>query len=298
MKTKTLVGLAVATALCLTAFASAQVFEQTISLGGLRVTVWFETATANVRKPVVLFSHGFHGCSTQSSFLMEALASEGFLVFAPNHADATCNGGTAQWSDPPPEPFIDPQAWSDSTFLDRAADIDRLIQAISTDPRFRNRVDLSRLALVGHSTGGYTMLGLSGAWASWRLPGVKAVLALSPYDQPFLVHQTLAGLSAPVMYQGGTLDLGITPSLGKPGGGYDQSPPSKYFVVFEGAAHLAWADIGNPATHPDIVAYSVAFLNHYVNGKPAEALLTQPQPGVAVLRYDSELGQSGESPPR
>lgn len=295
---KTRLGLAVAIGLSLTAFAPAQVFEQTISLGGLQVTVWSATATANGRKPVVLFSHGFHGCSTQSTFLMEALALEGFLVFAPNHADATCNGGTAQWSDPPPEPFIDPQAWSDSTFLDRADDIDRLIQAISTDPRFRNRADLSRLALAGHSTGAYTMLGLSGAWPSWKLSGVKALLALSPYDQPFLVHQTLAGLSAPVMYQGGTLDVGITPSLEKPGGGYDQTPPSKYFVVFEGAGHLAWADIGNPETHPDIVAYSVAFLNHYVNGKPAKPLLTQPLPGVALLRYDSELGQSGESPRR
>src|SRR5438105_12499114 len=90
---KTRLGLAVAIGLSWTASAPAQVFEQTISLGGLQVTVWSVTATANVRKPVVLFSHGFHGCSTQSSFLMEALALEGFLVFAPNHADATCNGG-------------------------------------------------------------------------------------------------------------------------------------------------------------------------------------------------------------
>jgi len=100
------------------------------------------------------------------------------------------------------------------------------------------------------------------------------------------------------MYQGGTLDVGITPSLEKPGGGYDQTPPSKYFAVFEGAAHLAWADVGHPETHPDIVAYSVAFLNRYVNGKPAQPLLTQPLPGVALLRYDSELGQSGGSPRR
>jgi alpha-beta hydrolase superfamily lysophospholipase len=291
---KTLIWLWVTIGLFLTtACASAHVSEETISLAGLRVTVWSQTATTSAPQPVVLFSHGFHGCSTQSTFLMEALALDGFLVFAPNHADATCNGGTAQWSDPPPVPFINPQAWSDSTLQDRAQDIDRLVQAISTDLRFRDRADLSRLALVGHSAGGYTMLGLSGAWAGWRLSGVKAVLALSPYDQPFLVHQTLAGLSAPVMYQGGTLDVGVTPSLQKPGGGYDQSPPSKYFVELWRTGHLAWADIGNPETHPLIVAYSVAFLNHYVNGTPAPSLLTHPQPGVARLRYDSELGHSG-----
>ena len=116
-----------------TACASAQVSEETISLGGLQVTVWSQTATTSAPQPVVLFSHGFHGCSTQSTFLMKALASDGFLVFAPNHADATCNGGTAKWSDPPPVPFIDPQAWSDSTFQDRAQDIDRLVQAVYGD---------------------------------------------------------------------------------------------------------------------------------------------------------------------
>jgi hypothetical protein len=120
-------------------------------------------------------------------------------------------------------------------------------------------------------------------------------------DVTLIPHLRRAGAIGPRAgwpLQEGTLDFGITPSLEKPGGGYDQSPPWKYFVEFEGDAHLAWADIGNPATHPDIVAYSVAFLNHYVNGKPAQSLLTQPLPGVALFRYDSELGQRGESPRR
>jgi pimeloyl-ACP methyl ester carboxylesterase len=77
--------------------------------------------------------------------------------------------------------------------------------------RFSSRVDLDRLGLLGHSLGGYTVVGLAGGWASWKLPGVKAVLALSPYTDPFLVHRTLSGVSTPIMYQGGTLDLGITP---------------------------------------------------------------------------------------
>ena len=67
-------------------------------------------------------------------------------------------------------------------------------------------------------------VGLAGGWASWKTPGVKAVLALSPYTQPYLVHETLGGLAAPVMYQGGTGDFGITPSLRREGGVYDASP--------------------------------------------------------------------------
>ncbi len=104
--------------------------------------------------------------------------------------------------------------------------------------------DWSRLGLSGHSLGGYTVLALAGAWPEWKLAGVKAVLGLSPYSQPFIVHGTLSGLAAPVMYQGGTLDFTIIPALDKAEGAYDQSPEPKYLLVLDKAAHLAWADIG------------------------------------------------------
>ncbi|HKD12230.1 MAG TPA: hypothetical protein VKE50_09145 [Thermoanaerobaculia bacterium] len=270
-----------------------RILEENVELGGLKVTVWSEASPAAGRQPVLLFSHGFHGCSTQSEFLMDALAADGYLVFAPNHSDATCNGGQARWTDPPEEPFADPQAWSDATFAGRRQDMQTLAAAIASDPSFGPRADFSRLAVAGHSLGGYTVLGLGGAWPSWNLPGVRAVLALSPYDQPFLVHETLGGLAAPVMYQGGTLDLGITPSIEKPDGGYDASPRPKYFAELFGAGHLAWTNLGPLAPRADIVADGVAFLDRYVNGAPAAPVLTQPQPGVFLLRYDSELGDNG-----
>jgi len=152
-------------------------------------------------------------------------------------------------------------------------------------------VDWSRLGLAGHSLGGYTVLALAGAWPSWKLDGIKAVLALSPYSQPFMVHKTLGGLSAPVMYQGGTLDFGITPSLHKTSGSYDLSPAPKYLVEFSKASHFAWTDIGIVAHNP-IVYYSLAFMDHYVKGKPDEKRLKRVQPGVALYRYSSEFGNS------
>ena len=263
--------------------------EQTVSLAGLRVAVWSPPAGAQVKAPVVVFSHGFHGCATQSRFLMEAVAKAGYLVFAPNHRDATCDGGRAKWRDPPEAKFGRVDAWSDAVYRDHADDIRRLVDALKGDERWRDRADWSRLGLAGHSLGGYTVLGLGGAWSSWKLAGVKAVLALSPYDQPFLAKKTLGGLAAPVMYQGGTRDLGITPSVRKPGGGYDQSPAPKYFVEFEGAGHIAWSDFPSEG-HGAIVAYSLAFLDRYLRDKPADPLLTRKSPGVAELRYTSELG--------
>jgi len=275
----------------LSIFGISEAAQQSVKLAGMDVTVWSQERPAATPLPVIVFSHGFHGCATQSRFLMDALAAAGYIVFAPNHRDATCSGGGASWSEKSAVPFRDPAQWSDSSYRDRANDIRRLIDAIAADPRFRSRADVSRLALAGHSLGGYTVLGLAGAWSSWTLPGVKAVLALSPYTQPFVAQKTLAGLGVPVMYQGGTRDLGVTPTLHKSMGAYDQSPAPKYYVEFDGAGHFAWTDVGLTSAHADIIAYSVAFLDLYVKREPVDPRLTQVLPGVAVLRYASELGK-------
>ncbi|HXX85077.1 MAG TPA: alpha/beta fold hydrolase [Casimicrobiaceae bacterium] len=260
-----------------------------VKLGGMDVTVW-EPSSGSTPWPVVVFSHGFHGCATQSRFLMQALAAAGYIVFAPNHRDATCGGGSSSWIDKSTTPFGEFQQWNDSTYRDRAEDIRRLIDAIRGDGRYRERADLSRLALAGHSLGGYTVLGLAGAWPSWKLDGVKAVLALSPYSQPFAVHKTLSGLAAPVMYQSGTWDLGVKPTMHKAMASYDQSPSPKYYVEFDKVGHFAWADIGRASAREGIVGYSVWFLDHYVNAAPADRRLTQAERGVAVFHYASELG--------
>jgi predicted dienelactone hydrolase len=276
-------------ATALLAAANAHATEQSVTLAGLNVFVWSnEPARA---QPVIVFSHGFHGCATQSRFLMEAFAQAGYIVFAPNHRDAACRGGKGSWSDTPAAPFKHPEAWTAASFRDRAEDVRRLIDAITNDDRFRARADLSQLGLAGHSLGGYTVLGLAGAWPEWKLPGVKAVLALSPYSQPFIVRKTLGGLAAPVMYQGGTWDLGITPALQKTSGGYAQSPEPKYFVEFDRAGHFIWTDL-NKRFQSEIAAYSIAFMNHYVRGEPAAPALTRAAPDVTKLRFASELGRS------
>ena len=264
--------------------------QQSVTLGGRDVVVWSPPSGGSARHAVLIFSHGFGGCATQSKFLTTALAAHGYWVFAPNHKDARC-GGARSGGGRPDAPFREPEQWSDRSFIDRRDDVRAIQQALATSPDFASRVDLGRLGYIGHSLGGYTMVGLAGGWTSWKTPGVKAVLALSPYTEPFLVHGTLRGVSAPVMYQGGTLDVGITPSLRKPGGVYDASPEPKYFVDFSRAGHLAWTDLRSSA-HSEINEYAIAFLDHYVLGTPATSGLTQTMSGVSELRYDSELGHA------
>ena len=233
-----------------------------MKIAGIDVTVWRPQGRAAA--PLVIFSHGFHGSSRQSVFLMKALAEHGYLVIAPNHRDAMRRGGTAG-SIRPEEGFAKVDAWNDSTYKDRADDIRSLIAALKRDPAWSGAIDWAKIALAGHSLGGYTVLGLAGAWPSWKLPNVRAVLALSPYANPYIKGKTLSGIKAPVMYQSGTLDFGIGPFAKKHGGAYDQTPSPAYYVEFQGAGHFAWTDL-NPKFQPDIVYYCVAYLDRYVKG--------------------------------
>jgi dienelactone hydrolase len=276
------------------AVTSAQRMEQSITLSGLNVTVWSQKHTGTIKQPVIIFSHGFHGWMGQSRFLMKALASAGYMVFAPNHRDAIFNNSRGSRLGKAQTPFRHPEAWSEDTFRDRAGDIRHLIDALQADEALKARLDWTRLGLAGHSLGGYTVLGLAGAWPSWKLNGIKAVLALSPYSQPFITHKTLGDLSAPVMFQGGAWDFGLTPALHKPSGGYDLSPYPKYLVEFSRAFHFAWADLGIVA-HEAISYYSLAFMDHYVKGEPDEKRLAKVLPGVALYRYSSEFGNRAEA---
>ena len=85
--------------------------------------------------------------------------------------------------------------WSDATYADRAQDIEKLIDALSKDPRFR----LGALRLEPSWAGGSFARRIygsrrGGGWAHWNDPRVKAILALSPYAAPFINKQTLGGL--------------------------------------------------------------------------------------------------------
>ncbi len=261
--------------------ADAAISEQSLSLGGVDVIVWSTRSESATPQPVVVFSHGIGLCPTQSRFLTQALANAGYLVVAPKHGDSSCADVDASLPDPTAlKPAL---MWSDRDYRDRADDVRNVVAALKTDARFRERADMTHLALAGHSLGGYTVLGLGGAWPTWRLPGVKAILALSPYSTPFRAKQGLRKLHAPVMYQGGTLDLVFTPPLRMTGGAFDLSPPPKYYVEIEGAAHFAWTD-SSPVEKDAIVSYAIAFFDRYVKGLPEPAALHAKLPGTAVFR--------------
>jgi predicted dienelactone hydrolase len=263
-------------------FSCASRAVERVTIGGREVAMWLPSGSAaEAGYPLVVFSHGFRGCDTQSIFLMEAFARNGYVVLAPNHGDAGCGSDGAstmierqgaRGMPLPSESFRSGEEWSEQTYRDRAEDIEAVLNAVLREKTWHNvRIDAQRIALAGHSLGGYTVLGLAGARPSWRDVRVKAVLALSPFCAPYLAKGDLGRLHVPVMYQGGTRDVGITPTVRRPKGAFDQSSPPKYYVEFNGAGHLAWTGL-NPRFHRAIEEYSVAFLDRYLKPDTTDRL--------------------------
>jgi dienelactone hydrolase len=238
------------------------------------------------RVPLVVFSHEFGGCALQSIFITEELARHGYVVAAPDHRDAGCPIGSDdlkplradKW-------FLAAQLWSEESALDRAQDLRDVMHLVAQDPALAPVVDASNVGAVGHSLGAYTVMGMAGGWQSWKTPELKAVIALSPFIEPFVARGALNKLGVPVMYQTAWLEwdkerLEIETEA------YRLTSPPKYFVELKRVAQLdfEWtnllclgqADVAaclkNQPNAAAIDRYAIAFLDHYLKGKP-QALL-------------------------
>jgi predicted dienelactone hydrolase len=267
----TFVALALAAASGLSSFAGGGADEtqsrarfETVQIAGLNVSVWRPAAGGDAPLPLIVFSPGFTACSTQSSFLTAGLAAAGYLVVAPDHHDSACVGGGYE---PPEAPFGEPQAWSEGTYRQRGRDIATVLDFLKSDPRWAPRIDASRIGLMGHSLGGYTVLALAGAWPSWQRGDVKAVLALAPLIGPLLLKGRLDNIHVPVMYEVGSRDGGTTALIKKRGGAYDRTGASAYLAELKEANHFAWTD--DAAKFPrENVALGTAFFDAALKGKP------------------------------
>jgi predicted dienelactone hydrolase len=236
--------------------------------------------------PLVVFSHGDFGCGLQSVAFTEELARHGYVVAAPDHADAAlCHTvpPTPGAQRPPAQSNVfKPETWSEATFADRRADITAVLDTLLSDAAFKTIIEQSRIGAAGYSLGGYTVVGMAGGWPSWLEPRIRAVLAFSPYVLPFQVRATLGGVRVPLMYQGGTLDIGITPFLKGPKGAFAQANPPVYLVELKNAGHFAWVNCGNAHTTAScletkvnmrlIDRYGIAFFDQYLKQQPSPIL--------------------------
>lgn len=265
-----------------------------------RVEIWLppEFRSSEQKWPLIIFSHGFGGCSKQSTFLTKHLADNGYIVIAPDHADANCRkhlglGSSMQEmragkSMRPEKPFRTPEIWTDKTEEDRKYDVLFALSSMLDDRQYAPYIDQERMGLMGHSLGGYTVLGIAGGWPSWKDKRFKAVLALSPFVEPYIKSGGVRKIDIPVMYQGGGRDAGITPSIKRAGGAYAQTHAPKYFIEFDKAGHYAWTELEQDYQSL-INQTALAFFDTYLKDKPV-TIDESKNPRVSTFKKE-EAGQ-------
>jgi predicted dienelactone hydrolase len=150
--------------------------------------------------PLVVFSHGNGGVRFQSWFLMEALASHGFVVAAPDHAGNTALDALAGTSDPV-------GVAANNRPRDVSFVIDQML-ARDRDPAspLHDRIDEGHIAVAGHSFGGFTALATAGGFLDYPPDArVDAIVPIAPVTFG-LTDAQLASIEVPALVVGGTSD--------------------------------------------------------------------------------------------
>lgn len=211
--------------------------------------------------PVVVFSHGSGGNAERLGWLAGYLAHLGMIVAAPDHP-----GTTSGDSEPAQTPLI----WQ------RTDDLTAALDLLQNAPPGGLQPDMSRVAVLGFSLGGYTALGLAGvrvtraafidhckadpaavdcAWmvaagvdfnaidatrydASHADARVKAVVAVDPALVDAVDRGSLAGLSVPFLL----INLGDAASLpsGMTASVIAAGLPDAQYKMIAGSAHFSF----------------------------------------------------------
>lgn len=220
--------------------------------------------------PLVVISHGLGGDRSTFAYVAQHLASYGFAVAVPEHPGsdsqrlAALLSGEAKEITEPSELINRP--------LDVSAVLDKLSDLAQSDSRFRGRIDLQRVGVMGQSYGGYTTLALAGATPDWQgltqacadtdslnlalllecralelsrpVPSlrdnrVKAIMAIDPVGASLFGETGMAQINIPTLIMGGSSDT-VAPLL------LEQIRPftwlgsdSKYLAVLQNGTHFS-----------------------------------------------------------
>lgn len=149
---------------------------------------------------MVVYSHGSGGQRYVAAFFTEALASQGFVVVAPDHAGNTTLDQVLGSSDD--REVVARNRPEDVSFV-----ISTVLDGIAV-PDLSEAVDGSRIGVAGHSFGGYTALAVGGGVDEFGVEAderVDALVVMAP-AVGFLSDADLGAVDVPTLVMSGTLD--------------------------------------------------------------------------------------------
>lgn len=205
-----------------------------------------EVAVHLAALPLLVFSHGYGGINRQSVALMEALASHGFIVAAPEHT------GNAQDS------FTDT---FDVAASNRVPDLSFVIDTMlsrnaDSEDIFNNRIDSDLIGALGHSFGGMTVIGSAAGWAGAEADTrVKAIVPMSAVidreiqederesENGGFSPEQLASIRVPTMLVGGTQDISVPIENNAIAFSQITQAPRLYKVDISGANHTHFTNV-------------------------------------------------------
>lgn len=221
--------------------------------------------------PIIVISHGLGLDSSNFRYLANNLAARGFVVVVPNHPGSDAENNSSGGGMVPYREFIDRP-------LDVKYILDQLEKENKSDFRWRGRLNLQQVGVLGQSLGGYTALALAGAKINfeqlkqdcqpqalqntWNMSlflqcraldlqqksgqnvdlrdqRIKAAIAINPITSSIFGKVGLNQIKTPVMIIGSSEDT-VAPALSEQILPFSWlSNPQKYLVILMGATHFS-----------------------------------------------------------
>jgi predicted dienelactone hydrolase len=208
--------------------------------------------------PLIVYSHGQPGSRMQAHYLLEHLASQGFVVAALDHTNST-------------QADVTQESYA-TGLVDRPLDI--LFAATEIPKQFPGS-DANNIGLLGYSYGGYSSLNAAGigldsanlaayckrsnnegpcflqsfftpleaargAKVVKADPRIKAVFVMAPYGIPWLSPQAFADMRVPLFIGGGSADTVATYNRDALEAYKLSGSKNKYLLTLEAATHNPW----------------------------------------------------------
>lgn len=243
---------------------------------------------ATTPAPVVIFSHGLGGSVEAASYLGEYLSDQGYICIHVQHAGSDLN--LIKSAAPDGRAAIMERlrtAANGENLRARITDIEFVLSELEkrnqSDPVLRNKLDLSKIGMAGHSFGAGTTLALAGQTYTvgrqtlcFRDPRIKAAIYLSPPVnlQGRDPHDMFGSITVPGLLMTGTEDnspIGQTDAKSRVIPYQCIKATDQYLVNFFGGDHMIFSGRTNPLRarrdeqfHNQINKIASSFLDAYL----------------------------------